>query len=79
MTISRLFFVIDAYSTGDMYKIAVKWTEFAPRVVEIHPELFAEMYGFIYSTVELNLPFTLIKSIVVSVTTTPYVYFSVFS
>ena len=59
--------------TGDMYQIAVKWTEYAPRVVDIHPELFAEMYGFIFATVELQLPFTLVKSIVVSVTTTPCV------
>lgn len=54
-----------------MYRIAVKWTEYAPRVVDVYPELFAEMFGFIYATVELKLPFTLIKSIVVSVTTTP--------
>ena len=56
---------------GDMYRIAVKWTEYAPRVVDVYPELFAEMFGFIYATVELQLPFTLVKSIVVSVTTTP--------
>ena len=31
--------------TGDMYKIAVRWTEYAPRLVEIHPELFSEMKG----------------------------------
>mmetsp|Transcript_3649 Transcript_3649/g.7842 ORF Transcript_3649/g.7842 Transcript_3649/m.7842 type:complete len:533 (+) Transcript_3649:3-1601(+) len=54
----------------DMYQIAVKWTEFAPRVVQIHPHLFSEMYGFIYATLQLQLPFTLLRSIVVSVTTT---------
>jgi len=65
------------YNTGppylatarDMYSIAVKWTEFAPRVVEIHPHLFSEMYGFIFATVQLNLPFTMLKDIVVSTTT----------
>mmetsp|Transcript_20456 Transcript_20456/g.38788 ORF Transcript_20456/g.38788 Transcript_20456/m.38788 type:complete len:488 (+) Transcript_20456:206-1669(+) len=55
----------------DMYRIAVRWTEYAPRVVVVYPQLFAEMYGFIYATVELKLPFTLVKSIVVSVVTTP--------
>jgi hypothetical protein len=34
-------------STGDMYRIVVKWCEYAPRVVEIHPVLFAEMKGFV--------------------------------
>lgn len=56
-----------------MYHIAVRWTEYAPRVVHLYPELFAEMFGFIFATVELKLPFTLVKSIVVSVTTTAYV------
>ena len=55
----------------DMYQIAVRWTEYAPRVHDIHPKLFAEMYGFIFATTQLNLPFTMIKSIVVSEPTTP--------
>lgn len=50
----------------DMYQIAVRWTEYAPRVVDIYPELFAEMKGLIYATLQLKLPFTLIKSITVS-------------
>jgi len=29
----------------DMYRIAVRWTEYAPRVVVVYPQLFAEMYG----------------------------------
>lgn len=58
---------------GDMYQIAVRWTEYAPRVVEIHPELFAEMKGLIYSTLQLKLPFTLIKSLTVSWTKNGYV------
>ena len=64
-------FLSHLVNTGDMYKIAVRWTEYAPRVVHVHPELFAEMYGFIFATIDLKLPFTLIKSIVVSLTTTP--------
>lgn len=50
----------------DMYRIAVKWCEYAPRVVQVHPELFAEMFGFIFATVQLKMPFTLLKSLVVS-------------
>ncbi|KAL7565366.1 hypothetical protein ACA910_013586 [Epithemia clementina (nom. ined.)] len=52
----------------DMYQIVLKWTKLTPRVVQVHPELFAEMYGFIYATVQLQLPMTLIKSLVVSST-----------
>ena len=58
---------------GDMYQITVRWTEYAPRVVDIHPELFAEMKGLIYSTLQLKLPFTLIKSLTVSWTKNGYV------
>lgn len=53
----------------DMYQIAVTWTEYAPRVLDVYPKLFAEMYGFIIATVQLKLPHTLLKSIVVSTTT----------
>jgi hypothetical protein len=51
-----------------MYEIAKLWTYYAPRVHDIHPKLFAEMYGFIIATTQLNLPHTLIKSLVVSTT-----------
>jgi hypothetical protein len=54
-----------------MYKIVVKWTEYVIRVLDVHPKLFGEMFGLIHATVQLKLPFTLIKSIVVSTTTTP--------
>lgn len=54
----------------DMYRIAKLWVEYAPRVHDVYPKLFAEMYGFIYATVTLSLPHTLIKSLVVSVTET---------
>jgi hypothetical protein len=64
------------YNTGppylatvrDMYQIATLWTAYAPRVYEIHPKLFAEMFGYIFATTQLNLPHTLLKSLVVSTT-----------
>ena len=66
------------YNTGppylatvkDMYRIAKVWTDYAPRVYEIHPKLFAEMFGYIFATTQLHLPHTLIRSLVVSTTTT---------
>ena len=54
----------------DMFRIVTLWTETAPRTLDVYPKLFAEMYGFIWATVMLNLPFTLTKSIVVSTTET---------
>jgi hypothetical protein len=50
----------------DAYNIALKWADYAPRVLDLYPELFAEMYGYITATVQLELPHTLIKSLVVS-------------
>jgi peptidyl serine alpha-galactosyltransferase len=50
----------------DMYEITKLWTEYAPRVDHINPGLFAEMQGYIWATFKLNLPHTLIKSLVVS-------------
>jgi hypothetical protein len=89
----------------DMYRIVVRWTELAPRVLRIHDHLFAgtkvsavrawlsvgspqrcrlsfthnrslcrvriaitEMYGLIFATHQLHLPFTLVKSFVLSET-----------
>jgi hypothetical protein len=40
-----------------------------------YPKLFAEMFGFIIATVQLEMPFTLIRSIVVSTTLTKYVLY----
>lgn len=54
----------------DMYDISRYWVEFAPAVHRIHPKLFAEMYGYIMSTIALNLPHTFIRSLVVSTTVT---------
>lgn len=53
-------------TVSDMFQIALLWTDLAPRVVDVHPHLFAEMFGFIIATVMLQLPFSLTKSIVVS-------------
>lgn len=55
-------------TVADMYQIVSLWTETAPRVVEVHPHLFSEMYGFIIATVMLKLPFHMTQSIVVSTT-----------
>jgi hypothetical protein len=52
-----------------MYEIATLWwTDYAPRVYEIHPKLFAEMFGYIFAaTTQIqNLHPTLIRSLVVS-------------
>jgi hypothetical protein len=46
------------------------WTDYAPRVYEIHPKLFAEMFGYIFAATQLYLPHTFIRSIVVSTTET---------
>jgi hypothetical protein len=55
-------------TTKDMYSIVTQWTSTAPRVLQIFPQLCAEMYGFITATVILNLPFWMTKSIVISTT-----------
>jgi hypothetical protein len=49
-----------------MYKIALRWSEYTPRVLDVYPKIFAEMYGFVVATVQLEIPMTLIRSIVVS-------------
>jgi len=52
----------------DFYRIVVRWTEYAPRVLEVFPDIFSEMYGLVIATVQLGLPFTFARSIVVSTT-----------
>jgi hypothetical protein len=54
----------------DMYQIAKKWTVYAPRVLDVFVGTFSEMFGFILSTTQLNLAHTMIKSIVISTTST---------
>jgi hypothetical protein len=53
-------------TVSDMYNIAPLWSEYTPRVLDVFPKLFAEMYGFVVATMQLELPMTLLRSIVVS-------------
>jgi peptidyl serine alpha-galactosyltransferase len=55
-------------TVGDMWRVAHRWCVYAPRIVEIHPKLFAEMYGLIVAAIQLDLPFTLGRSFTVSYT-----------
>jgi hypothetical protein len=50
----------------DMYRLTIGWTLWVHKVLDVYPRLFAEMYGLIFAGVELNLPFTFTRSIVVS-------------
>lgn len=50
----------------DMYQIALKWTEFVPRVYQQHPHLLAEMFGFCIAAAHLKLPHQGISSLMVS-------------
>ena len=69
---------VHSYNTGppylatarDMYRIAIRWTEYAPRVFDVFPKLFAEMFGYCFATAQLRLPHTLVKSLVLSTTMT---------
>mmetsp|Transcript_24054 Transcript_24054/g.34478 ORF Transcript_24054/g.34478 Transcript_24054/m.34478 type:complete len:511 (+) Transcript_24054:123-1655(+) len=54
-------------ATGrDMYAIAKKWADFAPRVHREFPYLLAEMYAFCIAAAHLNLPHKLVKSLMIS-------------
>lgn len=55
----------------DMWNMVSLWKDYVPRVFEEYPNLFAEMFGLVIAAVHLNLPHTLVKSIVVSNTQTP--------
>jgi len=50
----------------DMHSIALKWTEFVPRVHKEYPYLLAEMYAFCIAAAHLELPFQLIDSLMIS-------------
>lgn len=50
----------------DMYKIALKWSEFVPLVHEQYPHLLAEMFAFCVAAAHLELRFQLIDSLMVS-------------
>mmetsp|Transcript_29883 Transcript_29883/g.59750 ORF Transcript_29883/g.59750 Transcript_29883/m.59750 type:complete len:567 (+) Transcript_29883:152-1852(+) len=50
----------------DMYKIAVKWSEFVPGVHHEYPHLLAEMYAYCIAAAHLELPHTLVDSMMIS-------------
>lgn len=50
----------------DMYKIAVKWSEFVPGVYEQYPHLLAEMFAYCIASAHLNLPHQVVDSFMVS-------------
>jgi hypothetical protein len=50
----------------DMYQVTVHWTDFLPRLFEIHPEFMAEMYAYSLATAHLNLPHQLARGFMVS-------------
>jgi len=50
----------------DMYDIAVKWTEFAPKVHEQYPHLLAEMFAYCAASAHLQLPHQIIDSLMIS-------------
>jgi hypothetical protein len=54
----------------DMYRIAQLWIQYVPKVHEEYPSTFAEMYGYVIASTQLNLRHTLVKSYVVSTTDT---------
>lgn len=50
----------------DMYRIAVKWSEFVPRVHAQYPHLLAEMYAFCIAAAHLGLRHMIIDSLMAS-------------
>jgi len=50
----------------DMHQIAVKWAQFAPHVHKQYPHLLAEMYAYCIAAAHLELPHTLVDSLMVS-------------
>jgi hypothetical protein len=54
-------------ATGrDMYAIAEKWVEFAPKVHKQYPRLLAEMFAYCIAAAHLKLPHKLVKSLMIS-------------
>jgi peptidyl serine alpha-galactosyltransferase len=50
----------------DMYQIAVKWSQFAPRVHDQYPHLLAEMFAYSLAAAHLKLPHQTAASFMVS-------------
>jgi hypothetical protein len=54
-------------ATGrDMYAIAEKWVEFAPKVHKQYSRLLAEMFAYCIAAAHLKLPHKLVKSLMIS-------------
>jgi len=53
-------------AADDMYKIAVTWSEFAPKVHKQYPHLLAEMFAYCIAAAHLKLPHMLVDSLMVS-------------
>lgn len=52
--------------TSDMYRIAVNWCNFVPETHRQYPHLLAEMFAFSIAAAHLELPFSLVDSLMVS-------------
>jgi hypothetical protein len=50
----------------DTYQIVLKWCEYGPRVYAQYPELLAEMYAYCIAAADVELPHTLVESLMVS-------------
>ena len=50
----------------EMHSIAVKWTEFAPRVYAQYPHLLAEMFAYCITAAHLSLPHKIVISLMIS-------------
>jgi hypothetical protein len=65
----QLYFPVGApyiATVHDMYQIALKWTEFVPKVHAQYPYLLAEMYAFCIAAAHLKLRHQLIDSLMAS-------------
>jgi peptidyl serine alpha-galactosyltransferase len=54
----------------DMYQIALKWTEFVPKVHAQYPYLLAEMYAYCIAAAHLELRHQIVDSLMISNTDT---------
>lgn len=53
-------------TAADMHQIAIKWTEFAPKVHSEYPHLLAEMYAYCIAAAHLGLKHMLVDSLMIS-------------
>ena len=53
-------------AASDMYRIAIAWSEFAPRVHAEYPHLLAEMYAYCIAAAHLGLRHAIVDSMMVS-------------